>query len=127
MRQFGWTDEDVYLVAERGWHLYLQGRYVEAATIFDGLLAVDPENSYAAGALAGTWIAMGRPDMAVERLNAFLALRPGDMETRARRCEALLACGRQEEAKADWQALPHKQRFAALALRLEATTAAADR
>jgi hypothetical protein len=48
----GWSQEEIYYIAERAYRLYLQGRLREAAILFAGLIAIDPENAYCRRALA---------------------------------------------------------------------------
>ncbi|MBI1789379.1 MAG: tetratricopeptide repeat protein [Acidobacteria bacterium] len=123
MPLFGWTDADVYQVADRAHQLYLQGRYREASILFEGLVAVDPESRYCGNALAGCLMSLGDASRAVQVLNRLLARYSDDLEGRVRRCEALLQLGRVGEAAADLQTLrqrnarSHVQR---LELRMEA-------
>ncbi len=103
----GWTEEDIYLVADRGHALYLQGRYVEATAIFEGLVTIDSSNRYCRKALAALYMARGAAHRAVQHLKDVLAHDPGDIDARTRRCEAYLELNRLQEAQNDWQALKH--------------------
>src|SRR5262244_4591852 len=94
-----WREEEVFLVAERAHLLYLQGRLQEAATLFEGLRAIDPQNRYCANALAVIYIKTGRAHSAVAILDEVLSTHPGDDETRICRCEGLIECGRLDEAR----------------------------
>ena len=98
-----WTDQDIYLIAERAHALYLQGRYREAAIIFEGLVAVAPENAYCREALAALYLLLDQPERALAQLNDLLARQPGHVTARARRCEAWLRTGRAEEARRDFE------------------------
>jgi len=69
----GWTRDDIYRICERGYSLHQQGRYREAAVIFDGLIAVDPDNDYCRDALAAALLALGEAQRAVEQLDTVLA------------------------------------------------------
>jgi tetratricopeptide (TPR) repeat protein len=98
-----WREEEVFLVAERAHLLYLQGRLQEAATLFEGLRAIDPQNRYCANALA------------------VIYTHPGDDETRICRCEGLIECGRLDEARNEWRSLWRRRRdprLSRLSLRL---------
>ena len=127
MPTMGWTDDEVYLVAERAYSLYQQGRFREAAIIFRGLTALDPGNIYCRTALAAVSLALGDAQRAVQELSAILAQYPNDADTRARRCEAYCQLRRWDEARKDLEFLQrrgdrtHSQR---LAWRLEAGRAA---
>jgi predicted Zn-dependent protease len=100
-----WTEEEVFLVAERGHALFLQGRYAESTIIFEGLLALDPSNVYCANALAALYIRQDQPSKAVHLLTRLLETYPNDLESRARRCEALILIGRVGEARKELSTL----------------------
>jgi tetratricopeptide (TPR) repeat protein len=88
MPETGWTEEEIYLLADRGHALYGQGHYQEAAVIFEGLTVLDPLNSYCRTALAAVCLALGEARRAVDELSFLLDLNPADHDARARRCEA---------------------------------------
>jgi predicted Zn-dependent protease len=96
-----WTEDDVYRIAERAHSLYLQGRYREAAVIFEGLVAIDPSNAYCRNALAALYLLLDEPQRALAELNDLLAREPGNAAARARRCEAWLRLGQPGEARRD--------------------------
>lgn len=124
MRNPNWTEKDVYLVAERGHSLHLQGRYREAAVIFQGLVAADPDNAYCRESLAAAWLALEEPEHAIEQLNALLMRQPGDLAIRARRLEAYLMAGNFPAAIRDFEFLEHllpSHQVHRLELTLEAT------
>jgi predicted Zn-dependent protease len=101
MAESGWTSEELYLLADRGYRFYQQGRYEEAAVVFDGLIALDPGNSYYRTALAAICLALGDAQRAVNELSAVLEKTPADHEARARRCEAYCELRRWAEARHD--------------------------
>ncbi len=101
MPEKGWTSEEIYLLAERGYAFYRQGRYEEAAVIFDGLLTLDPLNVYCRTALAAVCLAMGHAQRAANELSVLLERNPADHEARARRCEAYCDLKRWSEARQD--------------------------
>jgi predicted Zn-dependent protease len=65
----------------------------EAIILFEGLVAVDPENAYCRNALAALLLALDEPQRALEQLQVAMRLDSGDMQARQRRCEALLQIG----------------------------------
>jgi tetratricopeptide (TPR) repeat protein len=101
----GWSEADVYAIASRGHALMVQGRYREAQVIFEGLLAVDPRNSYCANALAALHISQGEIARAIDVLSDALVTDPRNLESRARRCECYLMMGRVAEAIQDGEIL----------------------
>jgi predicted Zn-dependent protease len=100
-----WTEDEIFLVAQKGHALFLQGRYDEATIIFEGLKAVDPSNVYCANALAALYIRQEKVTKAIELLTGILESYPNDVPTRVRRCEALLLLGRVADARNDWNIL----------------------
>lgn len=116
-----WRDEELFLIAERGHLLHQQGRLQEAAVLFEGLLAIDPRNRYCAHALAVIRMKTGRAEDAVTLLDRQLAIQPNDDDTRIVRCEALIECGRLDEARNEWRLLWSRRRdprLSRLSLRL---------
>lgn len=101
MPEMGWTPEEIYLLADRGYALYRQGRYPEAAVIFEGLTALDPLNSYCRTALAAICMAVGDAQRAVKELSFLLHRNPADHDARARRCEAYCELRNWSEALQD--------------------------
>jgi len=107
MQKSNWTEEDIYLIAELGHSLHLQGHFREAVVIFQGLVAIDPENHYCLDALAAAWLALGEPERAIEHINTLLARQPADLSVRARRLEAYLQIGKVAAAARDYEFLEH--------------------
>ncbi len=105
MPRFNWSQDEVFLVADRAYSMYQQGRYREAAVLFEGLTAVDPDSSYCANAQAACLYLLGEHQKVVAATDRFLARRPNDNDARARRCESLLALSRVEEARKEFEAL----------------------
>jgi tetratricopeptide (TPR) repeat protein len=101
MPEMGWTQEEIYLLANRGYAFYRQGRYQEAAVIFEGLTALDPLNSYCRTALAAVCLVLGDAQRAVKELSFLLAQNPAAHEARARRCEAYCELRNWVEARQD--------------------------
>ncbi len=105
MPEMGWTDEEIYRVADRGYAFYRQGRYNEAGIIFSGLTVLDPLNTYCRTALAAVCLVMGDAQGAVNELSFVLQQNAADHAARARRCEAYCALGNWPEAQQDLEIL----------------------
>jgi tetratricopeptide (TPR) repeat protein len=101
MPEAGWTPEEIYLLADRGYAFYRQGCYEEAAVIFDGLVTLDPLNAYCRTALAAVCLALGDAPRATKELTVLLDRNPADHDVRARRCEAYCELKRWNEARQD--------------------------
>src|SRR5262245_25787983 len=94
-----WSSHEVYLIASKGYALYLQGRWRESAIIFEGLAAIAPRNRYVRLALATIYVAQEDLLRSLEELNQLISLFPNDAEARARRCEVFLRLERSSEAE----------------------------
>ena len=102
----GWSREEVYYIAERGYRLYREGRMLEAGILFEGLIVIDSEDPYCRKALAAIHISLGRPDIAIRHLSAIVARDRFDGDALARRCEALIVAGDPAAAQRDLDTLP---------------------
>jgi tetratricopeptide (TPR) repeat protein len=100
-----WTHEEIYYISQRGHRLYREGRLREAAALFEGLIAIDPDNAYCRKALAAICMRLDRYDAAVIHLDAVLALSPRDTDALAGRCEALIATRDVVAARRDLEVL----------------------
>ncbi len=101
MPEAGWTAEEVYLLSDRAYALYRQGRYREAAVILEGLTVLDPASAYCRTALAAVCMALGDAPRAVSELTLLLSRNPSNHEARARRCEAYCELRNWREARQD--------------------------
>ena len=104
-----WTSNELYLVASKGYSLYLQGRYREAAIVFMGLMAIEPRNRYFRVALATIYVSQEDFERALDQLNQLVARYPNDLEARARRCEVYLRLERRKEAQDDLNYLSRRE------------------
>jgi Flp pilus assembly protein TadD len=100
-----WSREDWYYIAERAYRLYSEGRVPEAAVLFEGLAAIDPDDAYSRKALAAISIRLGRPEFAIQHLDAVIASDRSDAEALAARCEVLIAMRELDLARRDLNAL----------------------
>ena len=95
------------MIAERGYALHAEGRHREAAIVFEGLVAIDPDDRYARDALAAACLALGEPHRALEHLDILLHQDPSDLNARSRRAEARLEAGDVSGALSDLDQLRH--------------------
>ena len=120
-----WTEEEIYLVMERGHSLAQQGLYPEAAQIFAGVLAIEPRNRYCRNALATLILLLGDPENALAVADEGLQQLSAEPCYHARRAEALIALRRFHEAQTEVRWLMENADEAALQplmLRIEAGT-----
>lgn len=100
-----WSREEIYYITERGYRLYCEGQLHEAAILFQGLIAIDPDNAYCRKALSAIDISLGRPELAVRHLSVVIARNRFDVEALAARCETLLAMKDLAAARRDLDSL----------------------
>ncbi len=100
-----WTNAEIELVAERAYHLHLQGKHLDATIIFEGLLAIDPRNVYCLEALAALSLKLGSAEDAFEYADRALAFSTDRVEALACRCEANVLLNRFAEAQQDLESI----------------------
>src|SRR3954467_2725577 len=105
MPEMTWTEEEIYLLAERGYAFYQQGQYQEAGIIFSALVSLDPLNVYCRIALSALCMLLGDAQRAVNELSIVLQQNPAHHEARARRCEAYCALRNWKESQDDLENL----------------------
>ena len=121
-----WTNGEIELVAERAYQLHLQGKHVDAAIIFEGLLAIDPRNLYCLEALAALSLKLGSAEKALHYADRALALSPRDLEALACRCEANILLNRLAAARQDLESI-NRLRAKSHAARLSLRVAQAEK
>lgn len=89
----GYSDEELYSIARMGYFFYYQGKLEEARTIFQGLYAVNPLDSYFAKALGVVELAAGNPTGALAAYDVCLRLSPQDASAYVGRAEVKVAQG----------------------------------
>ena len=100
-----WSNEEIELLAERAYQLYLQGKNEDARIIFEGLIAIDPRNVYCLEALASLHLLLGSVQLAVDYADRALAFSPRRVNALACRCEGNLRLGRLQPAQQDLEVL----------------------
>ncbi|MFN8548554.1 MAG: tetratricopeptide repeat protein [Candidatus Eisenbacteria bacterium] len=94
-----WTEDERYAVRELGHLLLTEGRADLARVLFEGLIAIDPDDAWARLALAATYRAEKRYDQASAELDEGLKRDPQSIETALALGEIALLNGRLQEAK----------------------------
>lgn len=89
----GLTAEEAGRVAAVGHALFRRGRLAEAATVFEGLAAVNPLDPYPHQLLGAVAEREGRAADARKHYDVSLSLRPGDAWVLARRGELKIRAG----------------------------------
>lgn len=124
----GMTIEDAYAIADVGYMLYLQGRYQDALTIFEGLMLGNPYDPYFRAMLGAIYTRIDRHEEAAQEFSIAIELDPEDIHSYLNRGELLLHHGEFESAMKDLKAAidldPEGQNPASLRARALATTTA---
>jgi type III secretion system low calcium response chaperone LcrH/SycD len=97
----GYSDEELYSIARMGYFFFYQGKIEEARTIFQGLYAVNPLDSYFAKALGVVELAAGNPAGAMAAYDVCLKLSPQDSAAYVGRAEVKVAQGQRSGAVDD--------------------------
>ena len=97
----GYTDDELYAIAHQGYYFLMQGKNDEAKTIFEGLVAIDPRNSYYYRALGVIYHKLGDPDRALRQFTYATRVSPRHPAAYVNRAEVYIATGRRLEAIRD--------------------------
>lgn len=97
----GYTDEQLYSIARTAYLFYYQGKIEEARTLFQGLYAVNPLDSYFAKALGVVEFAAGNAQGAITAYDVCIKLSPEDAGAYVGRAEVKIALGQKTQAVDD--------------------------
>jgi type III secretion system low calcium response chaperone LcrH/SycD len=94
----GYTDEELYSIARMGYFFFYQGKISEARTVFQGLYAVNPSDTYFAKALGVVEMAAGNAQGAAAAYDVALKIAPKDSAAYVGRAEVRLAMAQKPQA-----------------------------
>lgn len=97
----GYSDDELYAIAKTAYFFFYQGRLSEARTLFQGLYAVNPTDSYFAKALGVVEMAAGNGQGALAAFDVAAKLSPQDPSVYVGRAEVKLAMGQKPQAIED--------------------------
>jgi type III secretion system low calcium response chaperone LcrH/SycD len=97
----GYTDEELYSIARMGYFFFYQGKINEARTVFQGLYAVNPTDTYFAKALGVVEMAAGNAQGAAAAYDVALKIAPKDSSAYVGRAEVRLAMSQKPQAIED--------------------------
>jgi tetratricopeptide (TPR) repeat protein len=98
---FGLSREELYEIAGQGHNLYDAGQIDSARQVFEGLTALDPNDSFFHSGLGAIYQQQGALERALIEYDRALALNERDIPARCNRAEVLLEQGRTEAAIED--------------------------
>lgn len=97
--QRGYKREDLFAIAEIGYHYLLNGGLDLALSIFEGLCAISPDEAYFALALGLTFDRLGEPNQAIRWYDRAARLDPSEGRADVNRAELEIEAGRYDNAK----------------------------
>lgn len=83
----GYSDEQLFHVAQHGYTLYLNGKFKDAQTIFEGLVAIDPRSDYYYRALGVVYHRRGDAERAIRQFNHAAKVNPRSVAAYVNRAE----------------------------------------
>ena len=72
----GYTDEELYHIAQHAYTLYLNGKFRDAQTMFEGLVAINPRNEYYYRGLGVVYHRRGDADRAIRQFGHAIKVAP---------------------------------------------------
>lgn len=97
----GYSDEELYAIAKTAYYFFYQGKLNEARTLFQGLYAVNPLDSYFAKALGVVELAAGNTQGALAAYDVAIKLSPDDAGAYVGRAEVRLVLSQRGQAVDD--------------------------
>jgi len=87
----GYTDEELFAIANQGYFFFLQGKTEPARVIFEGLVAIDPKNAYYYRGLGVIYFQLKELDKALRQFSYAIRVAPREMVSYVNRAEIYLA------------------------------------
>lgn len=94
----GYSDEELYAIARMAYFFFYQGKIDQARSLFQGLYAVNPLDTYFAKALGVVEMAAGNSQGALAAYDVALKIAPDDAAAYVGRSEVRLAQGERRQA-----------------------------
>ena len=117
----GLNSEELYAISSQGYTFFLQGKIQPARVIFEGLVAIDPKNSYYYRALGVIYWREQEPQKALKQFTYAIRVAPGEVASYINRAEVFVASKQFDDARSDLEyALKNAQPDDALARKAKA-------
>jgi type III secretion system low calcium response chaperone LcrH/SycD len=101
MQLKGYSEDELYSIAQQGYTLFLNGKIKDAQTIFEGLTAVDPRNDYYYRALGVVYHRLGDAEKAIKQFTHAVTVAPKQPTAYVNRAEVHIARRDYEKALTD--------------------------
>ena len=82
-----YSTDDLYQIAQHAYTLYLNGKFRDAQTIFEGLVAIDPKSDYYYRALGVVYHRRGDAERAIRQFNYAIKVNPRSIAAYVNRAE----------------------------------------
>ena len=102
-QMIGMSDEELYAIANQGYHLFVQGKNDPARVLFEGLVAIDPRNAYYYRALGAIYWRIKEPQLAVRQFTYAIRVAPREISSYINRAEVYVAQRQFKLARSDLQ------------------------
>jgi tetratricopeptide (TPR) repeat protein len=99
----GYTEEELYFIAQQGYTLFLNGKIKDAQVIFEGLVAVDPRNDYYYRALGVVYHRLGDAERALRQFTHAITVAPKSAAAYVNRAEVHISRRDYDRALVDLQ------------------------
>lgn len=83
----GYSNEELYFIAQHGYTLFLNGKIQDAQVVFEGLVAIDPRNDYYYRALGVVYHRRGDAERAIRQFTNALKVAPSSVAAYVNRAE----------------------------------------
>lgn len=83
----GYSEEELYSIAQHAYALFLNGKFQDAQTVFEGLVALDPRNDYYYRALGVVYHRRGDAERALRQFTHALKVAPRSVAAYVNRAE----------------------------------------
>jgi type III secretion system low calcium response chaperone LcrH/SycD len=97
----GYTEEELFLIAQHGYTLFLNGKVKDAQVVFEGLVAVDPRNDYYYRALGVVYHRQGDAERALKQFTHAITVSPRSPAAYVNRAEVHISRRDYERALQD--------------------------
>lgn len=99
----GMGDDELYAIANQGYHLFVQGKNEPARVLFEGLVAMDPRNAYYYRALGAIYWRVKEPQLAIRQFTYAIRVSPREISSYVNRAEVYVAQKQFKLARSDLQ------------------------
>ena len=104
----GLSTDELYAISTQGYNFFLQGKIQPARVIFEGLVAIDPSNSYYYRALGVIYWREKEPQKALKQFTYAIRVAPNEIASYINRAEVFVSNKQFEDARNDLEfALSH--------------------